>query len=732
MTTGALIRRFLPFLRPYAGHAAFVLVGVVAELAFYILLPLSFVYLVDHAIVPRDVRLLARVLTGLCLLFVLAAAAALWKDRLSARIGAGVVNDLRLRLFEHLHEVPLGFFLRTPSGDILARFSSDVAAVEAALAKAVPNAIHGGVQLLACAAVLVWLDWRLTLITLAVFPLTLVGPRWLGPRAAQAGYDRKGDEGRVGSLVQESLDAQLVVRALGLGEATRARFRAALEALAASSVRAGTAGSLAGRATEAAMNLVQLVAIGAGAVLAFQGQLTVGTLIAFIGTFFNLGFATYRLSEALPPVLQAVGGLRRVAELLDEPQGVADRPGAAAVPRLAREIRFEDVSFAYSRERPILEHATLTIPAGAFVAIVGPSGSGKSTVLNLIARFYDPDEGAVLFDGRDIREVSQASLREQMGAVFQDTVLFDATIRENIRMGRPGASDADVEAAARAAEIHDFVAGLPDGYDTAVGARGGRLSGGQRQRLGLARAFLRDPAILVLDEATSALDPAAESAIQATLAGLRRGRTAVSVTHRLAQAATADLIYVLDRGRVVEHGTHDQLLARGGLYAQLWERQSGLSLSDDGRKAEVKAARLGRVAVFAGLDDSALALLASRFESERVPPGRLVFDEGDPGDKLYLIARGRVEILQRDREETLRRVVVLEDGDCFGEVALLEDVPRTAAVRALDPCHLLTLGRMQFQAALGSAPGLRALFERGRAERMQGATAASLPGTAPA
>ena len=334
-------------------------------------------------------------------------------------------------------------------------------------------------------------------------------------------------------------------------------------------------------------------------------------------------------------------------------------------------------------------------------------------------------------DGRDLREVTQASVRAQMGAVFQETVLFNATIRENIRIGRPRASDEEVEAAARAAEIHDFIASLPAGYDTDAGERGSRLSGGQRQRVALARAFLRDPAVLILDEATSALDSATESAIQETLRRLQRGRTSVSVTHRLAQAAGADLIFVLDRGRVVDAGSHEELLGRGGLYQQLWSRQSGFLVSEDGRKAQVRAARLGAVALFAGLDDQTLAAIAARFESERTPAGRLVFDEGDPGEKFYLLVRGRVEVLRRDGGP-LGRVAVLEDGDCFGEVALIEEVPRTAAVRTLDPCVFLTLGRTQFENVLGAVPGLRAVFERESAERVQRMDPMGRTGTPPA
>jgi ATP-binding cassette subfamily B protein len=301
--------------------------------------------------------------------------------------------------------------------------------------------------------------------------------------------------------------------------------------------------------------------------------------------------------------------------------------------------------------------------------------------------------------------------------VSQETVLFDTTIRENLRLARPGATDAAVEAAAKAAEIHDFILTLPQGYDTVVGERGGRLSGGQRQRIALARAILREPAILILDEATSALDPATEAGIQRTLERLARDRTVISVTHRLSSAVNADTIVVLDRGRVVERGTHAELLALGGAYHRLWQHQSGFVFSPDGQRAEVEARRLGEISVFTALDESHLAAIADRFVTERYPRGKRMIEEGDPGDKLYILARGSAEVRKRDADGEERTIAVLEDGDVFGEIALLDDVPRNASVVARAPCLLLTLGRQQFDHILATVPGLRIAFEQVAAAR---------------
>jgi len=340
---------------------------------------------------------------------------------------------------------------------------------------------------------------------------------------------------------------------------------------------------------------------------------------------------------------------------------------------------------------------------------VGSSGSGKSTALNLILRFYDPTSGVVSFDGTDARQAAIATLRKQIGVVFQENVLFNLSVRDNIRLGNPSATDAEVEAAVQAAEIHDFVSNLPAGYSTPAGERGGRFSGGQRQRLALARALVRNPTILLLDEATSALDPVTEEAINKTMLRVAKDRTVVSVTHRLSTITRADQIFVLDQGRICEQGRHDELLQENGVYAQLWRKQTGFALNETGDHAGVETERLKEIPLLSELQDSILSELAQQFVTERYPAGRRVIVQGDPGDKFYLIVRGKVDVITSHNDGE-QRIAVLQDGDYFGEIALLQDVPRTATVRTQVPSIFLSLERAQFSTLLERVPNLRELL----------------------
>ena len=570
----AVVRRALAYWRPYWVQGLLIVAATLLQQAFNTFLALSLKLIIDRALAARDGVLLLWILAGLAGGFIVALLANLCADYLTARVGANILNDLRLKMFSHLQRLSMDFFQRARTGNIVAYFSSDLADIEKGLTSRVADALLALIGLIMNVPLLFLLEWRLALLFMVALPLIMLATRAFTPRAARANYQLKQDQGQLASTVHEYVRAQPVVKVFGLQDSLLAHFRDELAGIARSTVRANFLTLLVGTGSSLGVLLVQLVALGAGALLALHGHLTVGALVAFMSLLSSVNKDAYNLTKkVVPSLITATGGLQRIEDLLCQRPRIIDARRAQSLPRLAKEIRFEDVSFSYTGEQLHLNHVSFTILAGEMVAFVGPSGAGKSTILSLLARFYDVAAGAVTIDGHDLRRVTQESLRAQMGFVFQDTFLFNATIRDNIRMGKLDATDAEVEAAARAAEIHDLIMRLPRGYDTPTGELGALLSGGQRQRIAIARAIIRDPAMLILDEATSALDPATETAIMATLRRLARKRTVVAVTHRLAAIHSADRIFVVDSGCVVEDGQHDELLQRRGLYHELWGKQ---------------------------------------------------------------------------------------------------------------------------------------------------------------
>jgi ATP-binding cassette subfamily B protein len=513
-------------LRAHWGVGLLIMGGLLIEMAFYAAVPMSFKYLVDYAIIPRNERILIAILTGLACSLVVASVAGLGLDYLYAKFTTGVLNDLRWRMFTHLQRLSMNFYARAQATDIISRFSSDLSSLDRALVSALDGCALPALELVLSAVLLFMLDWRLGLITMLAIPACFAGPRLMTPRAAAAGTLRKQNESQTAGTVQENISGQSIIKAFSLEKSMLARFAERIASQAAASLRVSFLSSFMERSAHVGTLVVQVLVLGVGGYLAFRGQLSIGSLAAFQALFGNFTGSLTSFTHFYPTLVQAGTGMQRIQELLDEKPGVVDLPDAGTLPRLSREIRFNGVKFGYTPAQLNLNEVSFTIRAGESVAFVGPSGSGKSTVLTVLTRFYEPDAGTVAFDGNDLKRATQDSLRGQLGIVFQESVLFNTTIRENIRVGKPDATDAEVEAAARAAEIHDIILAMPEGYDTNVGERGGRLSGGQRQRIAIARALLRDPRVLVLDEATSALDAGTEASINKTLERVAKG------THR--------------------------------------------------------------------------------------------------------------------------------------------------------------------------------------------------------
>jgi ATP-binding cassette, subfamily B, bacterial len=721
IVAGGSIARFLHdavmiFMRPYGGQYLLIILSVFVTVAFGVGLNLSFTPLIDEVLPNHDVHKLALIFGGLAIAFVLSSAGQILQDYLGARIGMQVLNDLRLRLFRHLQDLPASFYTRTPSGDIVSRFVNDLNGLENALTQALPNALLGVMWLVINAAILFWLDWQLALLMLLILPLTLILPKRFTQRATQASYQRKQNEAALASFVQENVEANALIRAFGLQRSTIAAFSKESIRFAPSFLSANFFTRLVSRTADIGEWFMYLLVMAAGAYQIFRGAMSVGMFVSFVEILSEVTVAVTVISGVLRELISATAGHQRIQELLDERPTIIEASPPVELLPLARDLTFDQVTFSYADpdSQPVLHGTNFSIPAKQSVAFVGLSGSGKSTVLNLVMRFYDPNQGRVQMDGQDLRQVSQASLHAQMGVVLQDTFLFNTTVRENIRLSKPDATDVEVETAAREAEIHEPILALPQGYDTPVGERGSKLSGGQRQRIALARALLRKPAILLLDEATSALDPATEAAINATLKKLaaRHDRTILSVTHRLASVVSMDQIVVLDQGAVVEQGSHQELLQRQGLYCHLWQQQSGFLVSPDGQYAEVTPARLRSIPLFETLDDATLEKFAAQFATAWYDAGRTVIQEGEWGDRFYIIVRGKVSVTTLGPNQQPVQIRHWQDGDYFGEIALLEGGRRTATVRTILPSLFLTLERQNFSNMVASFPDVREAVEQ--------------------
>ncbi|MFP3905729.1 MAG: ABC transporter transmembrane domain-containing protein [Acidimicrobiales bacterium] len=694
-------------MRPYWTKQVEIAVYMLIGLGFTTVFPFVFRELVDNAIPSGEWSEVSSLLGLLGVVLVVSLLAGLRRSYLSAYVSTSVITNLRTRMFEKLQRLSPGWFHRREQGDVLSRFLSDVGEVESGFSAALRDGAFQLVSLLVSAAVLLTLHPMLGLVVLAGVPIVAFIYTRMADGALKRSMAVQEQSGALLNVLSENYSAQPVIKAFALEAREITRFGRSSTRLFDSNLRLALFGGLFGLSVNGVVAVLRLVVLGLGVWMIFEGQLTIGGLVAFMGVMGEVIGPVGQLTGVGQQLQSATGALARVNEILEADLDVPDAADAVELPRITSEIRFDDVSFSYTAGgAPVIEGLSCVIPAGAKVAFVGPSGAGKSSVLNLLMRFYDVDSGSITVDGHDIRNVSLASLRRQMGVVFQENFLFDITVRENLRLGRPDATDAEIEEAAKAAAIHDTIMELPNGYDTLVGERGGRLSGGQRQRVAIARAIVRNPAILVLDEATSALDPRTERQIAATLEELSEGRTTVAVTHRLASVVDYDQVFVLVDGQLAEQGTHSELLARGGVYSSLWAEQTGTAPEAPAAPFDVADA-LSRTSLFAGLTEDQLAVVADAMTARDATPGERI---AEGGGHLWLIRDGRGRVVVPAPQGGERATVELGPGQVFGVSALLGE-ESGAELEAIDRLKLLVLDDEHLASLAAQIPELGAALE---------------------
>ncbi|OAS13320.1 ABC transporter transmembrane domain-containing protein [Paenibacillus oryzisoli] len=692
------------------------IIALLFELSFEYFTSLSIKYLIDDAITPRNMTIFFGLLLALLIGGVLNLLIGVGGDYAMSKLNETILIGLRKDLYEQTQKLSAHFFSRYRIGDIVARFTMDIPAVEHAMMQTFSTLILASLSMVVGTVILFVLEWKLALVAFVGIVFMFVPQKLLNKRAQRYNEEYVGIVESFSNNMDEEMKAFKVIRGFQLQESMKNRFTKQLQVWFRLGVKRSFINSNLERLPIMVLSVINVIILGLGGYFTFQGTMTIGDLIAFYSVFDTVGVSVIQFMEVVPDLIEGEVGIRRINEVLEIKPDLDEDEQAVQNPSLTNEIKFDNVTFGYTEAQPIIQDLNLAIPVGSYVALVGPSGSGKSTLLQLLMRFYDPQKGSIQVDDLDLRKIQLSALLKQAGVIFQEPYLFNTTIRENLLMGHPDATEEELIEATLAVGVHEAIMQMSNGYDTWIENDGANLSVSQRHRISIARALLRSNELTFMDEVAASLDPESEIALNETITRANQGRTVVAVSHRLKTVSHADLIYFIQKGQVIEHGTHQELLERQGAYHQLWQKQQGFQLSQTG-EVVVEVERLRQMPFFSYMNEDLLHEIKDLLMTEKITSGQDVFRQGEAGHKLYIIVRGKVEVSKNNAQGENIRVAVLQDGDHFGEIALLKDAPRNANITALTECTLLSLTRKQLLPLLDRYEDMKAKLNQSLSER---------------
>ena len=568
-----LYKRILSYIKPYLHILFMALLCTMLAAGGNLYLPWIFRDMIDKVLNAKDYYMLNMISASIVVIFLLRGIFLYGQNYLMSFVGQHVIIDIRSEVFRKLQRLSMSFYDKNKTGTIMSYVTNDVNALQGAMVDNTIELVTEGIILIGSVCAMVYLDWKLTLFTILTFPVVLYFMNFFGKKIRRSGGQIQAATADITSVLQESVSSARVVKSFVREQYEIDRFERENEVNLKANLKNAKYMATLSPTIEfvAALGVTLILWYGGNNVIA--GETTAGSLVAFLAYAVNISNPIKRITRVSGHIQKALAAAQRVFDVLDLPEEVKDLPDAKALPAVTGSVSFEHVTFSYNAGDEILHDLSFEAKPGQAIGLVGPSGAGKSTVASLLPRFYDCDAGTIRIDGTDIRHVTLDSLRNQVGIVPQETILFNGSVYDNILYGRLDATKEEIEKAAKAANAHDFIMELPDGYNTMLGDRGVNISGGQRQRIAIARAILKDPRILILDEATSALDTESERVVQEALNRLMVGRTSIIIAHRLSTIKNADRILVLDKGKLTEDGTHEELMAKNGLYAHLYQIQ---------------------------------------------------------------------------------------------------------------------------------------------------------------